>query len=287
MNQKVTALATATQAANNIPALLMDEGELVGILQTSLYPGAAVPSIKMVIGYCRASGLDPMQKPIHIVPMFDKASKSMRDVIMPGVGLYRTQAARSGCLAGIDEPIFGPDVELTLGGQKFAVPEWCKVTVRRLLANGAVGEFTAVEYWIENYATASRDSEVPNAMWKKRRRGQLAKCAQAQALRMAFPEQTGNAPTADEMEGKEIDLGTIDGETGDIRQQAERKEPPPLPAYSDDAVNVCCESIAAGRSVADQVIAKLQTKYSLTEAQKKKMRDTVVAPIEGTATRTE
>jgi phage recombination protein Bet len=85
----------------------MTEAELCNVLQTSLYPGAALDSIKMVLGYCKAAGLDPMHKPVHIVPMWDSKAKQMRDVIMPGVGLYRTQAARSQQLAGITEPEFG------------------------------------------------------------------------------------------------------------------------------------------------------------------------------------
>lgn len=188
----------------------MTEPELINVLQSSLYPGASPNSIKLVIGYCKAANLDPMQKPVHIVPMWDKNSKAMRDVIMPGVGLYRTQAARSDALAGISEPEFGPNVEIQLNGQKFSVPEWCRIVVKRQLTSGVVADFTAVEYWIENYATAGKDSELPNAMWKKRPRGQLAKCAEAQALRKAFPEMIGSAPTADEMEGKHIDAGEID-----------------------------------------------------------------------------
>ena len=62
--------------------------------------------------------------------------------------------------------------------------------------------FTALEYWVENYATAKRDTSAPNAMWARRARGQLAKVAEAQALRMAFPEFNGGTPTAEEMEGR-------------------------------------------------------------------------------------
>ena len=179
--------------------------ELINVLQTSLYPGAAPASIEMVLSYCQAAGLDPMQKPVHIVPMWDSKSGRMRDVVMPGIGLYRVQAARTGEFAGVSEPEFGPDVTDNIGGKQITFPAWCRVTVKRLLAGGHVAEFTAVERWMENYAVkgGKEKSIEPNAMWAKRPYGQLAKCAEAQALRKAFPE-LGSAPTADEMEGKAI-----------------------------------------------------------------------------------
>ena len=37
-------------------------------LKNSLYTGARDESIKMVLDYCKAAKLDPMQKPVHIVP---------------------------------------------------------------------------------------------------------------------------------------------------------------------------------------------------------------------------
>jgi len=182
----------------------ISEGELIEVLATSLFVGASINAIKMVLGYCKAAGLDPLQKPVHIVPMWDSKSKMMRDVIMPGIGLYRTQAARSGC-AGVNAPEFGPDVTATLDGQEITFPAWCKVTVKRRLLSGEVVEFTAKEFWRENYASKGGQAKsiAPNAMWSKRPYGQLAKCAEAQALRKAFPE-IGSQQTADEMEGKTI-----------------------------------------------------------------------------------
>ncbi|CAI9119569.1 phage recombination protein Bet [Brytella acorum] len=174
-------------------------------LKNSLYPGASDASVAMVLGYCRAAALDPMKKPVHIVPIWSKAANGMVDTIMPGIALYRIMAARTGEYAGKSEPEFGPDKTISLGGVQTRFPEWCRVTVRRLV-NGQMCEFHAKEYWLENYATAKRDSEEPNAMWKKRAYGQLAKCAEAQALRMAFPEQTGGTNTDDEMQGKTFDL---------------------------------------------------------------------------------
>jgi phage recombination protein Bet len=179
------------------------EDELLPILQTSLYPGASIPSIRMVIGYCKAAGLDIMQKPVHIVPMYDRVSGGMRDVVMPGIGLYRTQASRSGECAGVSEPEFGDDVTESIGGVEVTYPKWCKVTVKRRLPTGEIVEFTAREFWKENYAVrgGKEKSVAPNAMWSKRPYGQVAKCAEAQALRKAFPE-FGSQPVAEEMEGK-------------------------------------------------------------------------------------
>lgn len=183
----------------------MSETDLLRVLQSSLYPGAAPESIKMVLGYCKAAGLDPMQKPVHIVPMWDAKAGSMRDVVMPGVNLYRTQAARSGECAGVTEPEFGPDVTEAIGGQTITYPQWCRVTVSRRLPTGEIVAFTAREFWRENYAVkgGKEKSIAPNAMWTKRPYGQIAKCAEAQALRKAFPE-IASQPTADEMEGKQL-----------------------------------------------------------------------------------
>lgn len=211
--------AITKHEAGALPALQMNEGELIEVLATSLYPGAQVSSIKMVLGYCKAAGLDPMQKPVHIVPMWDNKAGTMRDVVMPGIGLYRTQAARSGECAGVSEPEFGPDVTENIGGQQITFPAWCRVTVKRRLPTGEVVEFTAKEFWKENYAVkGGRDKSIaPNAMWTKRPYGQIAKCAEAQALRKAFPE-IGSEPTADEMAGKSLhdDDTVIDASTGEI-----------------------------------------------------------------------
>lgn len=185
--------------------------KLLPVLKSSIFPGAKNESISMALAYCKAASLDILQKPVHIVPMYDKETNGMRDVIMPGIGLYRTQAARSGEYAGQDEPEFGDTITKKLGDTEVTFPEWCKVTVRRLV-NGNVVSFTAKEYWLENYAQkGGRERSIaPNAMWLKRPFGQLSKCTEAQALRKAFPEAVGSAPTAEEMEGKELLANVID-----------------------------------------------------------------------------
>lgn len=220
MNQMTTRAAAGA-------LMTSEQAEAIrGALKSSLYPGASDASIDMVLSYCQAAGLDPMTKPVHIVPMKVKigenpdgsAVNGMRDVVMPGIGLYRINASRTGQYAGCSEPEFGPTCTMesvrdvwsngpngrrqkTQQPFQLHYPEWCRVTVRKLLGNQVV-EFSAKEYWLENYASKSDGS--PNAMWEKRAFGQLAKCAEAQALRKAFPEAVGSQPTAEEMEGKDI-----------------------------------------------------------------------------------
>lgn len=263
-----------------LPSLAMDERELMRVLKNSLYPGARDESIKLVIGYCKASGLDPMQKPVHIVPMSVSTGKKdgngwdikeMRDVVMPGIGLYRTQAARSGEYAGVSEPEFGDDITETIGETTITYPKWCKVVIKRQMRNGTIVEFAAKELWKENYATKSAKSAEPNAMWKRRPYAQLAKCAEAQALRKAFPE-FGAQPTADEMEGKSFDGETIDGATGEVIQRAQSTARTALEECSAEKFEqngaAWRDLVVTGKKTAADLIAFLETKMILTEEQK-------------------
>lgn len=269
---------------SSIPALAMSEAELMDVLRNSLYPGAQDQSIKMVISYCKAAGLDPMQKPCHIVPIYDGKIKAMRDVVMPGIGLYRTQAARSGQYAGVTEPEFGDDVTENLGGVTVTYPKWCKVIVKRLMANGAIVEFSAKEFWKENYAVkgGQEKSIAPNAMWLKRPYAQLAKCSEAQALRKAFPE-FGSQPTADEMEGKEFDM-----QDQSFTRQSDNAPKDTRQDCTDDKFKSMCVDVIngetgeiekmgwkslveSGAKSSDHLIKMLSTKYRFTDEQIKTM----------------
>jgi phage recombination protein Bet len=298
----------------------MAEKELIEVLRNSLYPGAQDVSIKMVIGYCKASHLDPMQKPVHIVPMkvssgkkdnYGNDIKEMRDVIMPGVGLYRINASRTGQYAGVGEPEYGPTKILqfkkdqwsqggngkrvkTVVDASMEYPEWCRVTVEKLV-DGEVRQFTAREYWLENYAEKG-DFGAPNSMWAKRPFGQIAKCAEAQALRKAFPE-CGSQPTADEMEGKELfmerDITPAAGEqttatTETVNQAAGDEQPKEettaLPDYPADKFEASApawrKSFESGTSNAEHLISMISSRYTLSPKQLEQIR--ALVPIEGT-----
>lgn len=244
-------------------------------LKNSIYPGARDDSVVMAVSYCRARNLDPLMKPVHLVPMSVKDAQTgkneWRDVVMPGIGLYRIQADRSGSYAGANEPEFGDDITKTLNGVEITFPAWCKYTVCKSMPDGKIVEFSAKEYWMENYATAGRDNPAPNAMWKKRPYGQLAKCAEAQALRKAWPE-IGQQPTAEEMEGKSLDIN----DAKDVTPHKEPLAPQLLPHYPDDQFSANLpgwqKMIESGRKKANAVIATVSTKFTLSEAQTEAIR---------------
>ena len=215
-------------------ALALSDDELIAALRNSIYPGATDQSIRMVIAWCRAAGKDPIKKPVHIVPMSVKKPGTRndyewRDVIMPGIVDYRTDAARTGQYAGNSEAEFGPDVLGEFGERgsiRVTYPAWCEFKVYRLV-NGERCAFSSGRVrWLESYATAGKDTDAPNAMWRKRPYGQLEKCAEAMALRRAFPE-VGAQPTADEMVGRVIegdDLIVEDAHTATARPARNRRQ---------------------------------------------------------------
>jgi hypothetical protein len=151
------------------------------------------------------------------------------------------------------------------------------VTVKRLLPNGSIVEFTAQELWIENYATKSSKVYDPNSMWKKRPYAQLAKCSEAQALRKAFPE-LGAAPTADEMEGKALDDGnTIEGSATIVKES----KPDPVEMTDEGLMKICADKvdgegvitkmgaksrIQSGDKTAKELIDFLSAKYTMPQA---------------------
>jgi phage recombination protein Bet len=166
-------------------------------LRHSLYPGADPLSVLLVIDYCAARKLDPLKKPCHIVPMEVKDPKSgkyeWRDVVLPGIYEYRTTAARTGQYLGHSKAVYGPDVEYK--GVK--APEWCALTAYRKVQRDTA-EFP-VEIYFREVVAVKGDGKV-NARWSRAPRQMLTKCAEAAALREAFPEEFGGVLTADEVE---------------------------------------------------------------------------------------
>lgn len=192
-------------AAANMPAPAHQRGitpESWHVMKTVLFKGASDEMICTLVDYCKARKLDPLKRPFHIVQVWDSDARKMAESIWPGIGELRTTAMRTGNYAGKSEIEFGPDRTETFNGNKVTFPEWAQCKVFRIVGGQRVEFAGSKVYWLETYA-AKKGGE-PNAMWAKRPRGQLAKCAEAEALRSAFPEELGHEVTAEEMEGQHV-----------------------------------------------------------------------------------
>jgi phage recombination protein Bet len=190
-------------------------------LVESIFPAAKTPtSVIMALDYCKRRKLDVFKHPVHIVPIWnsqasDNGKGAMVETIWPGINELRTTAIRTGQYAGMDVPTFGPMIDHTFKGRikkwqngstlwedvqaSVRFPEWCQITVYRTLANNRIPFPGPRVYWLETYARLRNDVEVPNSMWEKRANGQLEKCAEAAALRRAFPEELGSDYSIDEI----------------------------------------------------------------------------------------
>ena len=200
-------------------------------LVEAVFPSAqTVDAVVMALAYCKRRNLDVFKKPVHIVPVWDSKRREMIETVWPGIAEMRTTAMRTGQYAGKDKTSFGPPITTKLAGVEMTFPEWAQITLYRTVPGIGRCAFEGPEVcWMETYATAKRDTEAPNSMWRKRPRGQLEKCAEAAALRCAFPEELGNEYAAEEMEGRSI------GADGEPITIIEPSRPRKLHAEFEDA----------------------------------------------------
>lgn len=184
-------------------------------LVNNLYPGAKPESVCMVWDYCVARKLDPLKKPCHIVPMqvYDaqSGSKVWRDVVMPGIYEYRTTAIRTGFYLGHSKPEYGEPVE----HMGVTVPAWCDMVIYRWNKEAQCKtEFPVRVYFVECAATRydkDKGCKVLNQRWATAPVQMMTKCAEAAGLREAFPDEIGGEATAEEMEGRIIDIPASSG----------------------------------------------------------------------------
>jgi len=206
-------------------------------LVEAVFPAArTAEGVLLALSYCKARKLDPFKRPVHVVPIWDSQRGGYVESVWPGIGELRTTAFRTGNYAGSDEALCGPDKTEVFKGRVKAgkdgwkdvtvtvtYPEWCQMTVYRLLSNGQRVAIPGPRvYWRETYAKAGK-ADVPNEMWAKRPRGQLEKCAEAAALRRAFPEEIGNELSAEEVSGQSME--TLSGATIDHEAPAAPPRP--------------------------------------------------------------
>lgn len=130
--------------------------------------------------YCKQHGLDPFARQAHLLK-----TKNGPQVCL-GIDGMRIRAAQSGEYGGQDEPAF----ELDPKGAVLA----CRVVVYRIVQGQRV-PFPAVAWMAESRGTSP--------IWSQRPRGMLEKCAEAKALRKAFPDRCGAFYAPEELDGQD------------------------------------------------------------------------------------
>lgn len=126
-------------------------------------------------------GLDPFRKQIYAVKRRSRGENRM--VVMTGIDGYRAIAARTGLHAGTDDPIYEG------ASRNKQYPGKATITVYKLIGGMRV-PFTASARW-EEYVPP----EGQNHAWKRSPHLMLGKCAEALALRRAFPEELAGVET--------------------------------------------------------------------------------------------
>jgi phage recombination protein Bet len=155
------------------------------------------PIVARFLHTCERTGLDPLAKQIYCIGRF--GSDGLEWSIQTGIDGFRVVAERSGQYAGQDEPEW-----LTADGQ------WVQAFVKGIHGDHPLAArirvyrhdwdrpMTGIATWDE-YAQRKRNGEL-TAMWEQRGPGQLAKCAEALALRKAFPQDLSGVYTDEEMD---------------------------------------------------------------------------------------
>lgn len=194
----------------------VDQGMWKALVE-SLYPMAkTTDAVCLALAYCKAKKYDIMMKPVHIVPMWNSALGREVETVWPGITQYRIDAHRTGAYAGTDETLFGDFTEEHFEAKiekgksagkiikaDLSFPEWAQVTVYRIVQGQRIA-FPGPRIMFMEFFGMDKGLPVPNARWKRAPLQMLEKCAEAAALRKAFPEVISEA-SAEEMEDRPTD----------------------------------------------------------------------------------
>lgn len=175
---------TQLQTTSGIAPAVAESIETYNRLQAVrnvLAPDLNDQELQLFAMVAQRSGLDPFAKQVYAI------KRQGRVTFQTGIDGFRSTAERTGEYAGSDLPEFGPDMN--------GHPEWAEVTVYREKRSGVRFGQAARAYWNEFYP-----GDGQGHMWKKMPRNQLAKCAEALALRKAFPYVLSDIYTPEEMD---------------------------------------------------------------------------------------
>ena len=168
------------------------------LVSTNIIPKNTPKEMIAIFGkVCAEKNLSPFSKQIYLIPR--KISNEIKYTFQTSVDGYRSIAERTGVYAGNDDYKFNDEKsEYNLIEAKITKPTTATATVYKIVG-GLRCPFSATARWEEYYP-----GDTQGFMWKKMPFLMLGKCAEALALRKAFPEALGGIYTNEEMQQAEI-----------------------------------------------------------------------------------
>lgn len=174
----------------------------IDLMKNTVAKGASDDELKLFLQVCKGANLNPFLKQVFLVPRWDsKTGKEIR-AIQVSIDGFRAIAEEGGAYAGNEDAVFGTDKEIEYEsgseGKKtkknLKVPETASVTVYKIVHGGRY-PFTATARWEEYYPGAKMGFQ-----WHQRPYLMLGKCAEALALRKAFPKLLSGMYAQEELE---------------------------------------------------------------------------------------
>lgn len=167
----------------------------LALLKRTVAAGTTDLEFELFAKVCRRTGLDPFARQIYAIKRRSREGNNWIEkmTIQTGIDGYRLIAERTGEYAGGTEPEYGPKCEC---GRGTAHPQWARVGVRRVVDGREWITHERAEF--HEYVPTKDDGSFMG-LWGKMPRRMIAKCAEAVALRRAFPARFEGVYTEEEM----------------------------------------------------------------------------------------